>query len=227
MGHKVNPVGMRIGVNRGWNSRWFAEGKEYAVLLNEDRRIREYIEKHLDPEALLSHIDIERVKTEKEGYDVKIAIHVASPGAAIGSNGDRLNKIRKDLASLVNASKIKVDVIPVQVPYLDAQIVATTIARQLEARASFRTAQKKAIQQVRKAGAKGCRTLVSGRLGGADIARGEGYKEGSVPLHTLKYDIDFAMAEAKTTYGRLGVKVWIFKGLAKKEKLNEDEGGEQ
>lgn len=227
MGHKVNPVGMRIGVNRGWNSRWFAEGKEYAVLLNEDRRIREYIEKHLDPEALLSHVDIERVKTEKEGYDVKIAIHVASPGAAIGSNGDRLNKIRKDLASLVNASKIKVDVIPVQVPYLDAQIVATTIARQLEARASFRTAQKKAIQQVRKAGAKGCRTLVSGRLGGADIARGEGYKEGSVPLHTLKYDIDFAMAEAKTTYGRLGVKVWIFKGLAKKEKLNEDEGGEQ
>ncbi len=227
MGHKVNPVGMRIGVNRGWNSRWFAEGKEYAVLLNEDRRIREYIEKHLDPEALLSHIDVERVKTEKEGYDVKIAIHVASPGAAIGSNGDRLNKIRKDLASLVNASKIKVDVIPVQVPYLDAQIVATTIARQLEARASFRTAQKKAIQQVRKAGAKGCRTLVSGRLGGADIARGEGYKEGSVPLHTLKYDIDFAMAEAKTTYGRLGVKVWIFKGLAKKEKLNEDEGGEQ
>lgn len=227
MGHKVNPVGMRIGVNRGWNSRWFAEGKEYAVLLNEDRRIREYIEKHLDPEALLSHVDIERVKTEKEGYDVKIAIHVASPGAAIGSNGDRLNKIRKDLAGLVNASKIKVDVIPVQVPYLDAQIVATTIARQLEARASFRTAQKKAIQQVRKAGAKGCRTLVSGRLGGADIARGEGYKEGSVPLHTLKYDIDFAMAEARTTYGRLGVKVWIFKGLAKKEKPNEDEGGEQ
>ncbi len=227
MGHKVNPVGMRIGVNRGWNSRWFAEGKEYAVLLNEDRRIREYIEKHLDPEALLSHVDIERVKTEKEGYDVKIAIHVASPGAAIGANGDRLNKIRKDLAGLVNASKIKVDVIPVQVPYLDAQIVATTIARQLEARASFRTAQKKAIQQVRKAGAKGCRTLVSGRLGGADIARGEGYKEGSVPLHTLKYDIDFAMAEARTTYGRLGVKVWIFKGLAKKEKPNEDEGGEQ
>lgn len=230
MGHKVNPVGMRIGVNRGWNSRWFAEGKDYAKFLNEDRLIREYLEKtfgKMNENPLVSHVDIERVKSsDKEGHVVSVYIHCVKPGVIIGQEGATINKIKDELKKIVKATKLDVNVVQIKNPDLDARIVAMSIAKQLEERASFRTAQKKAIQRVRKAGAKGCRTLVSGRLGGADIARGEGYKEGSVPLHTLKYDIDFAIAEAKTTYGRLGVKVWIFRGLAKKEKIGE-EGGEQ
>lgn len=221
MGQKVNPVGMRIGVNRDWNSRWYADDKEYPVFLNEDIKIRKYLESSLK-EAMLSHIEIERTKSDK-GTNIIIKIFVARPGVVIGQDGKNINAVKEALAKLAKGSNVRVDVVEVKNPDLDANIVAYSIAKQLEERASFRTVQKKAIQRVRKAGAKGCRTVVSGRLGGADIARSEGYKEGVIPLHTLRSDIDYATAEAATQYGRLGVKVWICRGeirpeLAKNEK---------
>ena len=221
MGQKVNPVGMRIGVNRDWNSRWYADDKEYPVNLNEDIKIRKYLEKSLK-DALLSHIEIERTKSDK-GNNVVVKIFAARPGVVIGQDGKNVNLVKEALAKLTKSSNVRVDVVEVKNPNLDANIVAQTIAKQLEERASFRTVQKKAIKDVRKAGAKGCRTVVSGRLGGADIARSEGYKEGIIPLHTLRSDIDYATCEAATQYGRLGVKVWICRGeirpeLAKNEK---------
>ena len=210
MGQKVNPVGMRIGVNRDWNSRWYASDKEYHVFLNEDINIRSYLSKNLK-DAGLSHVEIERSKSDK-GYNVVIQVFVAQPGVVIGQDGKRINQIKKELTKLVKEASVRVDVIEVKNPDLDANLVAQSICAQLEARASFRTVQKKAIQRVRKAGAKGCRTVISGRLGGADIARSEGYKEGIIPLHTLRSDIDYAHHEASTQYGRLGVKVWICRG---------------
>lgn len=210
MGQKVNPVGMRIGVNRDWNSRWYANDKDYHVFLNEDIKIRSYLKEALK-DALLSHVEIERVKTN-DSTTVVVRPFVVRVGVVIGQNGDNKAKLEKALTKLVTNSKVRLEVIEVKNPDLDANLVAQSICAQLEARASFRTVQKKAIQRVRKAGAKGCRTLVSGRLGGADIARSEGYKEGVIPLHTLRSDIDYAHCEAATTYGRLGVKVWICRG---------------
>ena len=221
MGQKVNPVGMRVGVNRDWNSRWFANDQEYPVYLNEDIKIRNYLESSLK-DAMLSHIEIERIKSDK-GSSVVVKIFAARVGVIIGQDGKNINELKEKLAKLIKNSDVRVEAIAVKNPDLDANIVAYSIAKQLEERASFRTVQKKAIQRVRKAGAKGCRTVVSGRLGGADIARSEGYKEGIIPLHTLRSDIDYAKAEAATQYGRLGVKVWICRGeirpeLAKSEK---------
>jgi len=210
MGHKVNPVGFRIGINRDWNSRWFANNQDYSTFLLEDLHIRKYLTETLK-EALLSHVEIERIKTDK-GHAITVLVFVARPGVVIGQDGANINKIKKELAKLVTTGTLRVDVIEVKSPDLDANLVAQSIATQLEERASFRTVQKKAIQRVRKAGAKGCKTLVSGRLAGAEIARKEGYKDGSIPLHTLRSDIDYAAAEARTTYGRLGVKVWICRG---------------
>ena len=211
MGQKVNPVGMRIGINRDWNSRWYADGQDYHIFLNQDIKIREYLTKACK-DASLSHVEIERTKTDK-GYSVTVSIFVARPAVIIGQEGKRINEIKKALTKLVNKGDyVRVEAVEVKNPDLDATIVADSIARQLEDRASFRTVQKKAIQRVRKAGAKGCRTVVSGRLGGADIARSEGYKEGIIPLHTLRSDIDYAQTEAATQYGRLGVKVWICRG---------------
>ena len=226
MGQKVNPVGMRVGVNRDWNSRWYANDNEYHVFLNEDIKVREYLEKNLK-DALLSHVEIERSKSDK-GAKVVVSVFVARPGVVIGQDGKNINKIKEDLNKLIKASELRVDVVEVKNPDLDATIVAQTIAKQLEERASFRTAQKKAIQRVRKAGAKGIRTVVSGRLGGADIARSEGYKEGIIPLHTLRSDIDFAICHAATQYGRLGVKVWICRGEIRPElqKKSSEEKGE-
>ena len=224
MGQKVNPVGMRVGVNRDWNSRWYANDNEYHVFLNEDIKIRKYLEKSLK-EALLSHVEIERSKSDK-GSNVVVSIFVARPGVVIGQDGKNINKIKEDLSKLVNGANLRVDVIEVKNPDMDANIVAQSIAKQLEERASFRTAQKKAIQRVRKAGAKGIRTVVSGRLGGADIARSEGYKEGIIPLHTLRSDIDFAICHAATQYGRLGVKVWICRGEIRPE-LQKKSSGEK
>ena len=226
MGQKVNPVGMRVGVNRDWNSRWYATDKEYHVFLNEDIKARKYLEKNLK-EALLSHVEIDRRKTDK-GINVTVSLFVARPGVVIGQDGKNIDKIKEDLTKYFSAAKINVDVVEVKNPDLDANIVAQSIARQLEERASFRSAQKKAIQRVRKAGAKGIRTVVSGRLGGADIARSEGYKEGVIPLHTLRSDIDFAICHAATQYGRLGVKVWICRGEIRPElqKKSSEEKGE-
>ena len=215
MGQKVSPVGMRIGINKDWNSRWFADDKEFHVFLNEDIKVRKYLEKNLK-EAMLSHVVIERSKAEN-GQKVVVSIHVARPGVVIGQDGKTINKIKEDLSKLLKGSDVRVDVQEVKNPDLDATIVAESIAKQLEERASFRSVQKKAIQRVRKAGAKGIRTLVSGRLGGADIARSEGYKEGIIPLHTLRSDIDYAKTEAATQYGRLGVKVWICRGEIRPE----------
>ena len=226
MGQKVNPVGMRVGINRDWNSRWYANDNDFHVFLNEDIKIRKYLEKSLK-EALLSHVEIERSKSDK-GTNSVVSIFVARPGVVIGQDGKNINKIKEDLSKLVNGANLRVDVVEVKNPDMDANIVAQTIAKQLEERASFRTAQKKAIQRVRKAGAKGIRTVVSGRLGGADIARSEGYKEGIIPLHTIRSDIDFAICHAATQYGRLGVKVWICRGEIRPElqKKSSEEKGE-
>jgi small subunit ribosomal protein S3 len=222
MGQKVNPIGMRVGVIRYWNSRWYASNKDFATFLHEDIKIRKYLTAKLK-DALLSHVDIERIKTDK-GHIVTVTIFVARPGVVIGQDGANINAIKKHLAKLVKGSELKVSVADVKNPDLDANLVAQTIAKQLEERASFRSVQKKAIQKVRKAGAKGCKTLISGRLAGADIARSEGYHEGIIPLHTLRSDIDYALAEAHTTYGRLGCKVWICRGEilpTRKEKKGE------
>ena len=225
MGQKVNPVGLRIGVNKNWNSRWYANDNEFHVFLNEDVKVREFLEKKLK-EALLSHIEIERIKTDK-GYSVIVMVFVARPGVVIGQDGKNINELKDQLAKLLKNADVRIDVVEVKNPDLDANIVAQEIAKQLEERASFRTAQKKAIQRVRKAGAKGIKTSVSGRLGGADIARAEGYREGVIPLHTLRSDIDYACVHAATQYGRLGVKVWICRGEIRPElqkKQNNEKG---
>ena len=224
MGQKVNPVGLRIGINKNWNSRWYANDQEFHVFLNEDIKVRNYLEKKLK-EALLSHVEIERVKTDK-GYNVIVMVFVARPGVVIGQDGKNVNELKDELTKLLKGSEVRIDVVEVKNPDLDANIVAQEIAKQLEERASFRTAQKKAIQRVRKAGAKGIKTSVSGRLVGADIARAEGYREGVIPLHTLRSDIDYACVHAATQYGRLGVKVWICRGEIRPElqKKNNEKG---
>ncbi|MDO5329900.1 MAG: 30S ribosomal protein S3 [Bacillota bacterium] len=215
MGQKVNAVGMRVGINRDWNSKWYANNQEYSSFLHEDLAIRKYLDVALK-DAVVSHIDIFRKKTDK-GHDVKVQAFVARPGVVLGQDGANINKVRKELSKLVKSGSVKIDVVPVENPDLDATLVARWIVSELENRASYRATQKKAIRRMRKAGAKGCRTLCSGRLGGAEIAREEGYKEGVVPLHTLRADIDFAHVDAHTPYGRVGVKVWCCKSLNKAE----------
>src|SRR5574344_2390219 len=221
MGQKVNPVGMRIGLNKDWSSRWFADKKDFSTFLMEDDNTRKYIEKTIDKSALLSHIDIERKKTDK-GYNVNVQIFVARPGIVIGEKGANIEVLRKAISKICHKLTIKIDVIEVKNPSLDAKIVSQQIATQLEQRASFRIAQKKAITQVRKAGARGIKTRVTGRLGGAEIAREEGYSEGTMAINTLKTDIDYAISEAHTTYGKLGVKVWISRGEKGFDNFNED-----
>ena len=207
MGQKVSPVSMRLGVNRDFQANWYADKKDFAKFLNEDIKIREYLETQLK-EAALSKVEIQRGKNS-----VKLSLHVAQPGVVLGQEGANLEVIKKALKKIcVKGEEITLNVVKVENPDLDATIVAQSIATALENRQSFRTAQKRAIMRVMKAGAKGIKTSVSGRLGGTDIARSEGYSEGVVPLHTIRSDIDYAAAEAATTYGRLGVKVWICRG---------------
>ena len=205
MGQKVSPIGLRVGIIRDWESRWYAE-KEYGALLQEDIKIREFLGKRLK-KASISRIEIERSK-----HRVEIIIRAGKAGEIIGQDGKEVEALKADLVKIIGDKQVKITVLAVANPNLDATLVARLIADQLEARASFRTAQKRAIQQVMRAGAKGIKTVVSGRLGGNDIARSEGYSEGVVPLHTLRSDIDYSHAEAHTTYGRLGVKVWICRG---------------
>jgi small subunit ribosomal protein S3 len=211
MGQKVSPIGMRVGVIRDWNSRWYAEKKDFSDLLNEDVRIHTYLEKELK-DAYISRIEIERAGKK----DVKVIIRCARPGAVIGKSEDgkaeKMEKIKAGVGKIANGKAVKIDVIQVANPDLDARLVARKICEQLENRQSFRVTQKKAIQQTMRSGAKGIKTLCKGRLGGAEIARQEGYAKGVVPLHTLRSDIDYACEEAHTTYGKLGVKVWICRG---------------
>ena len=213
MGQKVNPVGMRIGISRDWNSKWYASNKDFSSLLNEDVQIRKYLNGKLK-EALLSHIEIERANKES----VKVLVFTARPGLVLGQDGENVKKITKELTKIAGGKSVKIAVVEVKNPALDANIVAQEMAKQLEDRASFRNVQKKTIQKVMKGGAVGVKTMISGRLAGADIARSEGYKEGVVSLHTLRMDVDYAMAEAATQYGKLGCKVWISRGEAKKNK---------
>lgn len=204
MGQKINPIGLRTGVIRDWEAKWYAD-KDFADLLHEDLRIREYIEKNLK-DASISKVEIERAANR-----VNIAVHTGKPGMVIGKGGSEIDKLRTALNKLTG-KRVHINVVEVKKIDMDAKLVAESIARQLENRVSFRRAQKQALGRALKAGAKGIRTQVSGRLGGADIARSEGYNEGTVPLHTLRADIDYAHEEADTTYGKLGVKVWIYRG---------------
>lgn len=211
MGQKVSPIGMRVGVIRDWDSRWYADKANYGDLLNEDIKIREYLEANLK-DAYISRIEIER--TGKK--NVKVIIRCARPGTIVGKTEDgkaeKMEATKKALAKISGGKSVKIDVIAVANPDLDARLVARKICEQLENRQSFRITQKKAIQSTMRAGAKGIKTLCKGRLGGAEIARQEGYAKGVVPLHTLRSDIDYAHEEAQTTYGKLGVKVWICRG---------------
>ena len=203
MGQKVNPIGYRLGVNKDWQSKWYAK-KDYPEYLINDIKIREYLEKNMKDAAIASVI-IERKKGRTD-----VTIYTAKPGVIIGRGGEDIEKLRKKIAKLVG-EEIYINIVEEKNPDLNAQLVANNIAQQIAARAPFRSAQKRAIRNVMKAGAKGCKTAVSGRLGGAEMARTEGYTEGTVPLHTIRADVDYAIAEADTTYGKIGVKVWIYK----------------
>ena len=210
MGQKVSPVGLRVGINRDWDAAWYAEKTQVADLLHEDLRIREFLEKKY-AKAAISRVIIERVKGTNKKDRIKITLHTGKPGVVIGHEAETKNAVVKELAFMTK-KEIILNVVEIRRPELDAQLVAKSIAEQLEARASFRRVQKVAIQRALKAGAKGAKTLISGRLGGAEMARSEGYNEGQVPLQTLRADVDYAIAEAHTTYGKLGIKVWIYKG---------------
>ena len=217
MGQKVNPNGLRLGVNKTWQSTWFAE-KDYAVKLNNDIKIREYLLKTLS-DAAVSSVDIDRRKDK-----VEVKIHTAKPGVIIGRGGEDIEKLRNALKKQVN-EEVYVTIIEEKNPDLNAQLVAQSIAKQIENRANFRNVQKKAIKNTMKAGAIGIKTAVSGRLGGAEMARTEGYTEGTVPLHTIRANIDYATSEADTTYGKIGVKVWIYKGeVLRNKKVKEADG---
>lgn len=204
MGQKVHPIGMRVGIIRDWDAKWYAE-KEYAEFLHEDLRIRKFIASKL-ADAAVSTIEIERAANR-----VNISIHTAKPGMVIGKGGSEVENLRKELNKLTG-KRVHINIVEIKKPDLDAKLVGEGIARQLENRVAFRRAQKQAIQRTMRSGAQGIKTQVSGRLNGADIARSEGYSEGTVPLHTLRADIDYAWEEADTTYGKLGVKVWIYRG---------------
>ena len=219
MGQKVNPIGLRTGVNKDWNSKWYASKKDFATFLNRDVLIRKHLSKVLK-DAAVSNVVIERTTKKTE-----VIIYTAKPGVIIGHGGEEIEKLKKDLSKLTTET-VQISIMEIKNPDLSAQIVADNIARQIENRASFRVAQKRAIRNTMKAGAKGITTAVSGRLGGADMARTEGYTEGSVPRHTLRSDIDYAWKEANTTYGKIGVKVWICKGeiLPAKNKGGNDNG---
>ena len=204
MGQKVNPIGMRIGINKDWSSKWFANKKNFSKYLSTDIEIRKYLSKRLK-DAAVSSININRNEKKTE-----VIINTAKPGVVIGHGGEEIEKIKKELNKLTKEN-ITVSIFEVKNPDLDAQLVALNIAKQIENRGSYKMAQKRAIRNTMKAGAKGIKTLVSGRLNGADIARSEGQHEGTTPLHTLRADIDYAEAEADTTFGKIGVKVSIYK----------------
>ncbi len=205
MGQKVNSVGMRVGVNRTWDSRWFS-AKDYATKLIEDLKLREFVTDKLKAAG------ISKVIVERAAKNTRVTVHAARPGVIIGKKGADIEKLRKDLSSKSGGSEVSLNIVEIRKPEIDAQLVAEGIALQLERRVSFRRAMKRAVQSALRLGAKGIRVNVAGRLAGADIARTEWYREGRVPLHTLRADLDYGFYEADTTYGIIGVKVWIYKG---------------
>ncbi len=205
MGQKVNPKGLRLGITEEWESKWYAPKKDFGETLNKDIKIREFLAKELK-NAAVAKVIIERTPKRCD-----ITINTAKPGVIIGRGGEDIDKLRKKVSKLVGED-VHISIVEVKNPDLDAKLVADNIAAQIEARAPFRSAQKRAIRNTMKAGALGIKTNVSGRLGGAEMARSEHYTEGTVPLHTLRANVDFAQSEAHTTYGKIGVKVWIYKG---------------
>ena len=205
MGHKVNPIGMRLQVNRTWDSRWYADTKDFGDLLLEDIKLREFIK------AECKQAGVARVIIERPHKKCRVTIHTARPGVIIGKKGADIEVLRKKLAAMTD-SELHLNIVEVRKPELDAQLVGESIAQQLERRVSFRRAMKRAVQSAMRMGALGIRVNVAGRLGGAEIARTEWYREGRVPLHTLRADIDYAHNEASTPYGIIGIKTWIFKG---------------
>jgi small subunit ribosomal protein S3 len=205
MGQKVNPIGLRLGINRTWDSRWYAGRNDYSRMLHEDLKIREYLRERL------AQAGVARIVIERPAKKARVTIHTARPGVVIGKKGADIEVIRKDLQKMTG-NEVSLNIIEIRKPEIDAQLVAENIAQQLERRVAFRRAMKRAVQAAMRLGAEGIRINCSGRLGGAEIARIEWYREGRVPLHTLRADIDYGEGTAFTTYGTCGVKVWVFKG---------------
>jgi small subunit ribosomal protein S3 len=205
MGHKINPIGFRLGINRTWDSRWYAGRQQYGDLLHEDMRLRRFLKKRLHQAG------IARIVIERPAKKARITIHTARPGVVIGKKGADIEKLRQELQKMTG-SEVHLNILEIRKPEIEARLVAENIANQLERRVAFRRAMKRAVQSAMRLGAQGIRITCGGRLGGAEIARTEWYHEGRVPLHTLRADIDYAEATAKTAYGTCGVKVWVFKG---------------
>ena len=205
MGQKVNPNGLRLGINKDWEAKWYANKSDFSEKLLKDIEIRKFFEKNL------KNAGIAKVEIERNAKRCEVIVHTSKPGVMIGRGGEEIEKLKKQL-SKVAGENVQISIVDIKKADTNAQLVADSIANQISNRASFRMAQKRAIRNAMKAGAKGIKTSVSGRLGGADMARSEGYTEGTIPLHTLRADVDYATAEADTTFGKIGVKVWIYKG---------------
>ncbi|MDD2480634.1 MAG: 30S ribosomal protein S3 [Lutispora sp.] len=222
MGQKVNPHGLRVGIIKDWDSKWYANDKDFSGLLIEDNKIREFLKKKL------FNSGISKMEIERTANKVKLNLYTAKPGMVIGKGGSGIEALRKEVEKLVNNKSVSINISEIKVPELDAQLVAENIAAQLEKRISFRRAMKQSMQRSMRSGAKGIKAMTSGRLGGAEIARSEWYREGTIPLQTLRADIDYGFAEANTTYGKIGVKVWIYKGevLPEAKKVVEEGGVE-
>ena len=213
MGQKVNPNGLRLGINKDWEAKWYSNKKDFAKYLDKDVKIREYLEKNL------KNAGIAKVEIERNAKKTEVVIHTSKPGVMIGHGGEEIEKLKKQLSKMTEEN-VQISIVDIKKADINAQLVADSIANQITNRASFRMAQKRAIRNAMKAGAKGIKTSVSGRLGGADMARSEGYTEGTIPLHTLRADVDYATSEADTTFGKIGVKVWIYKGEILNKKNN-------
>src|SRR6266568_426330 len=206
MGQKIHPTGFRLSVNKNWSSRWYANSRNFATMLNEDLKVRAYLKKRL------AHASVGKVVIERPAKDARITIHSARPGVVIGKKGEDIEMLKSDLRKLLGVQMVHVNIEEIRKPEVDAQLIADSITQQLEKRIMFRRAMKRAMQNAMRLGAQGIKIMSAGRLNGIEIARTEWYREGRVPLHTLRADIDYATSEASTTYGVIGIKVWVFKG---------------
>ena len=221
MGQKINPIGFRLAVNRNWSSRWYASSRQFAGMLAEDIKVRDFLKKKL------AHASVGRVLIERPAKDARITIFSARPGVVIGKKGEEIEALKAELRRLMGVQQVHVNIEEIRKPEIDAQLIADSIAQQLEKRIMFRRAMKRAMQNAMRLGAQGIKIMSSGRLNGIEIARREWYREGRVPLHTLRADIDYGTGEAKTTYGVIGIKVWVYKGevMSKAEALAALPGG--